>query len=653
MKTFAMLLLAVLLGSTVKGQDRPLVVDNSAYFPPIRSQQNIPNCSYFSLIYYLKSAIWNKQLGRDPKLEENQFSHSFVWNQNVDEDSKNYSFETAAYFMQHLGAASVADFVLDETSDEVVPSLKNRESAMAFKTKVLHRFSGYYRPGLPEIENRQLFVQDLKDSLVLGQNFVIGLKIFDNFMKLSSGDVYDYLLSYRYESKYINHALVIVGYNDSIKTADGYGAFKALNSSFERSTVYLSYSWFYDYGGINEVYFLEEDFSSEKPSLALHFDLKNSVINDNYYGSKFIFAYSLLQKETRQVDFINRDDYLFQKSLVQITKLNGQDLAPEQRIILPLGSDDGNYRISADLSNLCSQEDFQSMEVLVLNPLAASFIGGNGDLLYSYKRKANFSIENAHLSFIGLDQKIIAKVVNLPDTNVVFRDYYSLQLYHPAKRTDWGEFQNGVYVQESSSRLARKVITFSKSNLRKNTAPILTSAFDSIQAYTDSIFRFQFTAFDAEGDNLRWRLVEGKNATIDSLSGMFEYRANTIYLDGESFYFSIEVQDSIHIISHSFRVDVRLWTSVGGMEENENDFSIYPNPCRDFVNFCLPSTSSRHLRLEIFDVSGRLVALPLNGEQRPFEQDFTYDASPLKRGLYICRLLLDGKPLQSIKLMKD
>ena len=44
--------------------NRAIVIDNSEWFPPAQYQIG-SMCSYFSLIYYLKSSLWNKQFGRE------------------------------------------------------------------------------------------------------------------------------------------------------------------------------------------------------------------------------------------------------------------------------------------------------------------------------------------------------------------------------------------------------------------------------------------------------------------------------------------------------------------------------------------------------------------------------------------------------------
>ena len=277
------LILMIMLIASVLHAQRPQVVDNSQYFPPYRNQQNIPNCTNFALIYYLKSSIWNMKFNRDPKLEENQFSHSFIWNQSVNESQSRIGELAAFVLMNNVGCASVKDFALNETSASLKPDYKTKEKGLAYKSEKIIKAKVLFNFPLSNRENLKIFVNSLKDSLINGKNFVISLDVFAELIdETDSGEVYNYLEKYSDGSLRLPaHMATVAGYNDTIKTVNGKGAFKVINSSSRQEMFYLDYEWIYRGLDIWGIYFLQENFNA-KPELALHLWLKKSLVNENY-----------------------------------------------------------------------------------------------------------------------------------------------------------------------------------------------------------------------------------------------------------------------------------------------------------------------------------------------------------------------------------
>jgi hypothetical protein len=71
----------------------------------------------------------------------------------------------------------------------------------------------------------------------------------------------------------------------------------------------------------------------------------------------------------------------------------------------------------------------------------------------------------------------------------------------------------------------------------------------------------------------------------------------------------------------------------------------YPNPFNPTtrIQYALPFAS--HVRLEVFDLMGRRVALLVDGEQRAGSQFVNFDASSLSSGVYVYRLTAAGQTL--------
>lgn len=77
---------------------------------------------------------------------------------------------------------------------------------------------------------------------------------------------------------------------------------------------------------------------------------------------------------------------------------------------------------------------------------------------------------------------------------------------------------------------------------------------------------------------------------------------------------------------------------VSGINETDNstvsEMSIYPNPCKELVNVTLIVTENSNVKIELFDISGRLITSPVNSEIAEGKSDFTINTQDLKKGFY-------------------
>ena len=71
--------------------------------------------------------------------------------------------------------------------------------------------------------------------------------------------------------------------------------------------------------------------------------------------------------------------------------------------------------------------------------------------------------------------------------------------------------------------------------------------------------------------------------------------------------------------------------------------AIYPNPFAGHAMIAYTLPRAAHVRLEVFDILGRRVALITDGYRRMGRHIAQFDAAQLPSGLYICRLLTDGE----------
>jgi hypothetical protein len=91
-------------------------------------------------------------------------------------------------------------------------------------------------------------------------------------------------------------------------------------------------------------------------------------------------------------------------------------------------------------------------------------------------------------------------------------------------------------------------------------------------------------------------------------------------------------------------VDVPLVTELYGN---------YPNPFNPTTRIQYALPFAMQVRLEVFDLMGRRVALLVDGEQRAGSQIVNFDASALSSGVYVYRLTAGGQTLtQKMTLLK-
>jgi hypothetical protein len=550
MMLFLVLLTNFVLANFVVGQQLPIAVDNSKWFPPVRSQENIGNCTHFSAIYFLKSSIWNKKYNRDPKLEVNQFNENFVWNQNSHPIYNVSDVESAFGFMQTQGCATIADFPANEQDATIKPSFAVREKALNYKSKRL--FSGMFFGGHNGNIDVTKHIGMLKDSLNQGKCFTLGIQLFRYFDKMTvKNNVYNCYAGISHDSVYYNHMFTIVGYNDTIKTAGGRGAFQVINSNnrVAEGKFYLDYNWFYlDQQQSYNYYFLEEDFSSASQVVA-NIKLSGNVLSKDVSDYKSCFADVALDYSGKKVDFVNFIDYLSGINQTQVTSINGRQLKMREKTFTrPFNSLDGNFELVSDLTNLSSSTDFKSASVVVFDPISINYVGADNQSFYSYTRESKLSVEKAYISFVGTGKQIIAKVKDLADTTIVVNNFYSIVAGLNLK-----PFNENIYVKTCTSVLRRKLITFSVVDLQTNTAPVFTQVPSAISAKKGESVSFNFKATDAENNPIVYTMTtSASGASINSSTGLFQYQASQVGTPS----FTVSASDGIETISTTFTITV-------------------------------------------------------------------------------------------------
>jgi len=206
----------------------PQVVDhsNSEYLPPIGTQYE-DSCVGWSTGYYLRTYQQAKDIGWKVKdsedgIDSHIFSPTFIYNQiNNGIDGGAY-IEDAGDLLVNIGAATLEAFPYIPGDYYTTPSQEVIDSAAPHKIR-------NWRILYTEYDSHEYIIQKTREYLNTGDLIVSGSRIGFKFQyPYIDGQGNSIITTENYPS--YKHAYVIVGYDDTLVTFDGVGAFKILNS---------------------------------------------------------------------------------------------------------------------------------------------------------------------------------------------------------------------------------------------------------------------------------------------------------------------------------------------------------------------------------------------------------------------------------------
>lgn len=638
MKVF-MLFLLLMSGFFLFGQEA-LVVDNGKFFPSYESRFDSLPSAYVALAD-LKTSIWSETFKRDANLSANRFSPYLGLHQMQILNDKASTIKVASMILENQGALSLAELGAGTKVEGKINSTW-REQALSYRSKVIKKQAIHSWDMTEAQQNRMKFMEELKDSLRAGRNFVLSFKRYDDFKDLKNGGIYIHPYQYAWNAPYKEHSVCVYGYRDSIN-AEGYndGAFKVFNSSYGISYFDLSYYWFYgDY--VIAAYFLEEDFT-QKPQPVLYLEISNTMEKDDYKKYPFFISRHREADSGEYLDFKDELDFLLYRNLVHLRKKGSEILEPDNRFIMSSGDVDGTLNTIASLSDVFP-DGLKYFEVIVYSPKRISVIY-NTSRTFSYTRDVEPNIDKVYLS-LGENKKIIPVIKTLTDTSIVQEYFFSRQLNYCVSFPGQ-DFNSTIRINKSTTTVARKVLRFYLEDIKVDAAPEMTASFDKVNVFKDSLFNYQFMASDPEGKDLFYQLLRGDSASL-SQDGLFSFKSSDAGIDdvGKYYDFQLEVSDGINSFVHPFQIFVYKFGNPNAIHEfSKNKISVYPNPFKDKLNFVLES-SENYFDVKIYNLtSGQLV-----GEFRRevIGTELSEDLSFLKKGLYILRL--DAKKQKPILL---
>ncbi|MDP2888531.1 MAG: T9SS type A sorting domain-containing protein [Bacteroidota bacterium] len=210
-----------------------------------------------------------------------------------------------------------------------------------------------------------------------------------------------------------------------------------------------------------------------------------------------------------------------------------------------------------------------------------------------------------------------------------------------------GKFIFKITVSDGVSSVSTLIIIIVKPP-NVNAAPTFVTNPGTLTTYTNKTLDYQFEANDLDGDPLTFTILHSLpevNLTSNGKLTFLSANANT-------YTFTVVVSDGQASANLVVSVKVDFNVAVETIIEPEYTFSIYPNPVSDNTNIKISMKKHGQINLSIYDLQGRQIFVVTNTEYEAGEIMISYDASNLKSGAYICRLITANFS-KSIKIVKQ
>ena len=194
-------------------------VDLSSQMPPVGNQGSQGSCTAWAVAYYQKTHYEWLEHQWNVNQTSHQFSPAFIYNQingGVDQGSGS---NVAYALIADQGCATMADCPYNQNDYTSWPSESAYARAIPYRGSTSHWFSMTDSVGINKVRQR----------LDSGYTTVIGISVYSNFDYIENFN-YTYCVADKYGTNRGGHVVTIVGYNDTMTTHDGTGAFKLVNS---------------------------------------------------------------------------------------------------------------------------------------------------------------------------------------------------------------------------------------------------------------------------------------------------------------------------------------------------------------------------------------------------------------------------------------
>jgi hypothetical protein len=199
--------------------DATLSVDLSSQMPPVGNQGSQGSCTAWAIGYYQKTHYEWIEHQWNVNQTSHQFSPAFIYNQINGGADQGSGSNTAYALIADQGCGTMADCPYNQNNYTSWPSESAYARAIPYRGSTSHWFS----------MTDSLGINKARQRLDSGYTTVIGIDVYSNFDNIHNFD-YTYCVADKYGDNRGGHLVTIVGYNDTMSTHDGPGAFKMVNS---------------------------------------------------------------------------------------------------------------------------------------------------------------------------------------------------------------------------------------------------------------------------------------------------------------------------------------------------------------------------------------------------------------------------------------
>lgn len=201
-------------------QPRPDSLDYSDGMPPV-GYQYLGSCVAWASGYYYKGyQEYVDHDGWDMTDPRHQFHPKFIYNQINGGKDEGAGFGDGFKCLTDLGVAPMSSLSYADDDSVTWPTEKGYNDAIPFRCEQAYWFNVTNDAGIEALKNHMYNNNDCA---------VIGINVYGNFDNIGSYN-HIYAVSEVYGPNRGGHAICLVGYNDSLPTPDGPGAFRLVNS---------------------------------------------------------------------------------------------------------------------------------------------------------------------------------------------------------------------------------------------------------------------------------------------------------------------------------------------------------------------------------------------------------------------------------------
>ena len=196
-----------------------LHADLTNEMPPVGDQGAQGSCASWSITYYHRTQLEYHERHWDLTDPHHQFSPAFTYNQVNGGGDNGSGFDNNMPLICDQGCASLADLPYHDYDCTSWPSESAYSHAIPYRTKDWAWFHTYDTTALNMI----------KQLLANGSTSCLSISVWGNFDNIAAHN-YMYCAADKEGSNRGGHLVTFVGYDDTLTTHDGKGAFRMVNS---------------------------------------------------------------------------------------------------------------------------------------------------------------------------------------------------------------------------------------------------------------------------------------------------------------------------------------------------------------------------------------------------------------------------------------